>query len=146
MALESINYVLQLIASTNSEVPCKEVRDMLGVDEGDLVVTERTSTTQYFLFVNFPAVELEPIAENWLTEEDLRHERMAVNVAHLHDRLAEWISRRAYVLDRLRGQGLAMTLLGNLWISSDQLDLVLTPGLALACGQAGIKIYLLSND
>jgi hypothetical protein len=71
----------------------------------------------------------------------------AAALANHLNAIANWLdSRPAGELESIASAGVVLTLLFELWISQDQLDLVLPPGLMLTCGKHAIAIKILSNE
>jgi hypothetical protein len=67
----------------------------------------------------------------------------------LQDRLrkaAEWLSARRERIENCRANGFTVRLLVNGWIDGDQMDLNFPPEFLLAGGQAGLEVYIVTND
>jgi hypothetical protein len=67
----------------------------------------------------------------------------------LHDPLrkaAQWLSARRDRIEKCRANGFTVKMLVNGWIDGDQMDLNFPPEFLLACGQAGLEIYIVTND
>jgi hypothetical protein len=61
--------------------------------------------------------------------------------------IAEWLGRQPENAFRhFQDVGIRVTLLVNLWIDNDQLDLEFPPSLLLICGKSNINIVVISNE
>jgi hypothetical protein len=60
--------------------------------------------------------------------------------------VGEWIDERRSAVQRLRENGLNVSLLVDVLMDQDQMELMLPPVLLRACGEAGLPIHLISND
>jgi hypothetical protein len=61
-------------------------------------------------------------------------------------RVAEWIDERKGPLQDIRRSGLDVSLLVDMDIDQDQMELRLSPDVSRACGEAGISIEIITND
>lgn len=61
--------------------------------------------------------------------------------------IAGWLARRPKVaFNRFSELGIQVTLLINLWINNDQMDLILPPCVLVVCGELGIGVVIISNE
>ena len=79
--------------------------------------------------------------------EEQRENGCAKQIEERLPRAAQWLnSRPAGVFDSLREQGLNLDVFVGGWIDGDQMDLIFPPEFLLACGQAGLRIQICTND
>jgi hypothetical protein len=68
------------------------------------------------------------------------------DVERIFSGVASWIDERRGLLKSVRESGLELTLLVDMVIDQDQLELVLPAAVLRAAGEAGIPIQVITND
>ena len=67
-------------------------------------------------------------------------------VASSFDSVGTWLGGRVDALQSMANNGLRLLFIVEIWINQDQMELVVPPAVLLACGQAGIRLQVISND